>query len=74
MADTVKKETTAPEDKGFSCLGLNIRLNYVIFYWLGIGTLLPWNIFITVVAYSVGANKTSTTRFDGVSPLQCIGV
>ena len=48
MADTVKKETTAPEDKGFSCLGLNIKLNYVIFYWLGIGTLLPWNMFITV--------------------------
>jgi len=24
---------------------------YIIFYWLGIGTLLPWNMFITVVAY-----------------------
>ena len=24
------------------------RLVYIIFYWLGIGTLLPWNMFITV--------------------------
>ena len=48
------KETThltriAPEDIGFNCLGLIIRFNYVIFYWLGIGTLLPWNMFITVI-------------------------
>ena len=27
------------------------RLIYVIFGWLGIGTLLPWNMFITVSAY-----------------------
>jgi len=27
------------------------RMIYIIFYWLGIGTLLPWNMFITVVAY-----------------------
>ena len=24
------------------------KLVYIIFYWLGIGTLLPWNMFITV--------------------------
>jgi hypothetical protein len=24
------------------------RMVYVIFVWLGIGTLLPWNMFITV--------------------------
>lgn len=27
------------------------RMVYIIFSWLGIGTLLPWNMFITVVAY-----------------------
>jgi len=27
------------------------RMVYVIFFWLGIGTLLPWNMFITVNAY-----------------------
>ena len=24
------------------------RMVYAIFFWLGIGTLLPWNMFITV--------------------------
>ena len=33
----------APVDK--------FRLIYLIFGWLGIGTLLPWNMFITVNAY-----------------------
>jgi len=32
-----------PQDK--------LRLVYVIFFWLGIGTLLPWNMFISVNAY-----------------------
>jgi hypothetical protein len=27
------------------------KLVYVVFYWLGIGTLLPWNFFITVNDY-----------------------
>jgi equilibrative nucleoside transporter 1/2/3 len=27
------------------------RMVYIIFFWLGIGTLLPWNMFITVNAY-----------------------
>ena len=34
---------TAPEDKFY--------LVYIIFGWLGIGTLLPWNFFIAVTAY-----------------------
>ena len=37
-----KKEVVAegPQDK--------FRFVYIIFYWLGIGTLLPWNMFISV--------------------------
>jgi len=41
--DKMKKIEDAPVD--------NCKLVYIIFYWLGIGTLLPWNMFITVVAY-----------------------
>jgi len=41
--DKMKKVEDAPVD--------NCKLVYIIFYWLGIGTLLPWNMFITVVAY-----------------------
>ena len=49
-----------PEDK--------FNLVYLIFGWLGIGTLLPWNFFITVTAYwdakwqdpvQFGANSSS---------------
>lgn len=43
MVDELKAEVSGPVDK--------FRLVYIIFYWLGIGTLLPWNMFITVVAY-----------------------
>ena len=35
--------SSSPED--------HYRLVYIIFGWLGIGTLLPWNFFITVTAY-----------------------
>jgi len=38
-----KVEPEGPVDK--------FKLVYIIFYWLGIGTLLPWNMFITVVGY-----------------------
>jgi len=38
-----KGDMDGPTDK--------FRMVYIIFYWLGIGTLLPWNMFITVVAY-----------------------
>merc|ERR1712209_92288 len=27
------------------------KMAYIIFYWLGIGSLLPWNFFITVDKY-----------------------
>ena len=41
MVEELKMEKeAAPKDP--------FRINYVIFYWLGIGTLLPWNMFITV--------------------------
>lgn len=43
MVDKMKTVEDTPVDK-FSMV-------YIIFYWLGIGTLLPWNMFITVVAY-----------------------
>jgi hypothetical protein len=43
MGTDAKGLGDGPEDK--------FRLVYIIFYWLGIGTLLPWNMFITVVAY-----------------------
>jgi len=43
MGTQTKDIDDGPEDK--------FRLVYIIFYWLGIGTLLPWNMFITVVAY-----------------------
>lgn len=36
-------DKNAPEDK--------FNIVYIIFGWLGIGTLLPWNFFITVTAY-----------------------
>ena len=38
-----KKEENAPQDK--------FNLVYIIFGWLGVGTLLPWNFFITVNDY-----------------------
>ena len=37
------------------------RLIYLIFGWLGIGTLLPWNMFITVSAYWTDKWKTVDT-------------
>jgi len=43
MSEEKKLESAGPVDK--------FRLVYIIFFWLGIGTLLPWNMFITVVAY-----------------------
>jgi len=43
MVDQLKAENEGPRD--------NFKVVYVIFYWLGIGTLLPWNMFITVNDY-----------------------
>ena len=40
MVEQTKSEGEGPRDK--------YRMVYIIFYWLGIGTLLPWNMFISV--------------------------
>ena len=40
MVEQMKPGSGGPEDK--------FRMVYIIFYWLGIGTLLPWNMFISV--------------------------
>jgi len=62
MVDQLKGETVAPKD--------NYKLVYVIFYWLGIGTLLPWNMFITVVAYWDYKLRTVDIITDGGIPLE----
>ena len=43
MDDQMKVATKGPDDK--------LKLVYIVFYWLGIGTLLPWNMFISVSKY-----------------------
>ena len=40
MGEQQKDEARRPVDK--------MKMVYIIFYWLGIGTLLPWNMFISV--------------------------
>ena len=40
MSETVKEDPGIPPDP--------YRMVYIIFYWLGVGTLLPWNFFISV--------------------------
>ena len=40
MVEQMKPGSGGPEDK--------FKMVYIIFYWLGIGTLLPWNMFISV--------------------------
>ena len=40
MSETAKEDPGMPPDP--------YRLVYIIFYWLGVGTLLPWNFFISV--------------------------
>jgi len=54
----MKGDREAPSDKR--------DMVYWIFFWLGIGTLLPWNMFITVVAYWDW--KFRTVEFSGGSP------
>ena len=39
----IKSVDSGPEDRR--------KFVYIVFYWLGIGTLLPWNFFITVNDY-----------------------
>ena len=36
----MKSESEGPVDR--------YKIIYIIFFWLGIGTLLPWNMFISV--------------------------
>jgi len=62
MVDQLKGEVVGPKD--------NFKLVYVIFYWLGIGTLLPWNMFITVVAYWDYKLRTIDTITDGGIPVE----
>jgi len=60
MVDQLKAEVVGPKDK--------YNLVYIIFYWLGIGTLLPWNMFITVVAYWDYKFRTVDIITDGEFP------
>jgi len=55
--DQFKSEEVGPKD--------NFKLVYIIFYWLGIGTLLPWNMFITVVPYWFYKFRTVDFATDG---------
>jgi len=66
MVDQLKGEVVGPKD--------NFKLVYVIFYWLGIGTLLPWNMFITVVAYWDYKLRTIDTITDGGIPVELDGM
>ena len=56
MVDQLKGEIVAPNDK--------FKLVYIIFYWLGIGTLLPWNMFITVCILSLVIHELFSFKFD----------
>jgi len=60
MVDQLKTEVVGPKD--------NYKLVYIIFYWLGIGTLLPWNMFITVGAYWFHKFRTVDIITDGDLP------
>ena len=40
MVGQTKPESEGPVDR--------YKIIYIIFFWLGIGTLLPWNMFISV--------------------------
>ena len=40
MTENAKTDPGIPPDP--------YRMVYIIFYWLGVGTLLPWNFFISV--------------------------
>ena len=57
MSETAKEDPGTPPDP--------YRLVYIIFYWLGVGTLLPWNFFISVPGKE-GRKKT-------VEGQKCVG-
>ena len=44
---------------------------YIIFYWLGIGTLLPWNFFISVSEY--WKTKWHTVELDSQVNITTVG-
>jgi len=75
------KESEGPKDKsiklGVGAFSIELKLNYIIFYWLGIGTLLPWNMFISVGAYWVSKFATPQNSSSPVAeeemPLACEG-
>ena len=54
MVEQLKGEDAGPKD--------NLKVVYIIFYWLGIGTLLPWNMFITVSISN--SHSKDFTRLD----------
>jgi len=56
MGEQQKDEARRPVDK--------MKMVYIIFYWLGIGTLLPWNMFISVFAYWNYKLRTLETDVD----------
>jgi len=59
--DQLKSDVVAPVDR--------YKMVYAIFYWLGIGTLLPWNMFITVVAYWDYKFRTVDIMTDNITEL-----
>ena len=54
MVEQIKSEGEGPRDK--------YRMVYIIFYWLGIGTLLPWNMFISVSNFDSSGVKCFYVR------------
>ena len=63
------------EETKSSCPRDKYRMVYIIFYWLGIGTLLPWNMFISVSAYwnhkfRTVSNLPSELSLNGPNDLQ----
>ena len=52
---TVESSSTPPDPK---------NMVYLIFYWLGIGTLLPWNFFISVPAYWMYKWRSVNETYD----------
>jgi len=62
-----KKELEGPKDASLKLGPIELRLNYIIFYWLGVGTLLPWNMFISVFGYWMDKYDTPVTSNTNTS-------
>ena len=65
MSETAKEDPGTPPDP--------YRLVYIIFYWLGVGTLLPWNFFISVSAYWWYKYRTVNETYDEFKDLNADG-